>query len=374
MKLIFSMNKKNLLLKILFVLIAICLAFSASALEYRQFDELFDRRADFVGKSQCIRCHFEIVRSFSNSKHKKAFISLASRGKDDDKKCIPCHTTGYGKRGGFRSLEETPELIGVQCESCHGPASLHIEKIEIGEFKLSMCTSCHQLGKVEGMAADCDRCHPLYKRHLEKIKRKQLIIRKPNEETCKDCHNADNDPDFDLKSMYSLVGHGRVTADFSKLESKVEKEKNVVFLEEKPEVKKGTAYVGNDKCIKCHQKAYKKWLSTKHSESYETLEDEKEEKTTRCIRCHTTGYGRRSGFIDAENTPYLREVGCETCHGPGKDHIKAPKNKKMDTIYGITSDCPTCGISVTCKRCHNMRQDPDFDTQRDVEIIRCDKE
>ncbi len=343
------------------------------AIKYNQFTELFDKNARYVGSGRCRSCHYDIAKSFSGSKHSRAFISLATRGKDDDKKCVPCHVTGYLKPDGFKALEETPEMAGVQCESCHGPASLHSEKLEFGDFKLSMCNVCHPLGKVEGMASECDRCHPDFRKHLEKVQRRKLIVKKPNEETCLSCHDGDNDPDFDLKSLYSAVGHGRVTEDFSKIESSLEEKEKIVFLESKPEVKSGTAYRGNDSCIGCHKKAYSKWSKTAHSKSFETLEMDREEKTTRCLRCHTTGYGRKSGFIDKENTPELKEVGCETCHGPGEDHIKAPAKKKMGTVYGITSDCPTCGLSVTCKRCHNMRQDPDFDTARDVEIIRCDR-
>ena len=345
----------------------------SEALELGQFQELFDKNARYVGMNQCRRCHDEIMKSFSTSRHSKAFVSLASRGKDDDGKCVPCHVTGYGKAGGFDNLEDTPEMSGVQCESCHGPGSLHTGKITAEEFSLSMCNACHPLGKVEGMAAECDRCHPDFRRHLEKVRRKDLIVKKPIEKTCIACHDADNDPDFDLKSLYSAVGHGRVTEDFSEIESSAEDKGKVVFLESRPEVKSGTSYAGNDSCRECHPEAFKKWLGTKHSKSFETLENDKEEKTSRCLRCHSTGYGRRSGFIDSESTPDLREVGCETCHGPGKDHVRAPKNKKMETVYGITSDCPTCGLSVTCKRCHNMRQDPNFDTAKGVEIIRCDK-
>jgi len=92
----------------------------------------------YVGAKKCRPCHLKQYNSWAATKMANAFDLLKPGVRSDAKKrakqdpsrdythdanCLPCHTTGYGKPGGFRSIEETPELAGIQCESCHGPHS-----------------------------------------------------------------------------------------------------------------------------------------------------------------------------------------------------------------------------------------------------------
>ena len=53
---------------------------------------------------------------------------------------------GFGNKTGFRSLEETPHLVNVSCETCHGPCSEHVESAGKAPTPLKVdCMTCHNL-------------------------------------------------------------------------------------------------------------------------------------------------------------------------------------------------------------------------------------
>ncbi len=90
-------------------------------------------------------------------------------------------------------------------------------------------------------------------------------------------------------------------------------------------------YIGSEKCAKCHENAYTVWKNSDHSHAYKTLVDLARNPSLReydgeCIVCHTIGFGYKTGFTDAARTPQLKNVGCESCHGPGSLHAKNPEN------------------------------------------------
>ncbi len=108
-------------------------------------------------------------------------------------------------------------------------------------------------------------------------------------------------------------------------------------------------YVGSDVCKKCHEKEYNSFMKyAKKSKSYESIERVKkgltEEEIKGCYFCHTTGYGKPSGFISVEKTPHLKNAGCEVCHGPGGLHIKSriPSDIKRRMTM---EDCEVCHTS-----------------------------
>ena len=112
----------------------------------------------YMGSTICKKCHQEEYLAFiTNAKKSKSFKSIEKMSKglspSDLKKCYTCHTTGYGKPGGFIDPEKTPHLKNAGCEVCHGPGSLHCETSNPahikGEVTTEDCKSCHTSERVK---------------------------------------------------------------------------------------------------------------------------------------------------------------------------------------------------------------------------------
>ncbi len=99
----------------------------------------------WLGAASCIECHESFFESWAATRHAKAFESLEKVGKSKDPECIACHTTGYGKEGGFKNKTATPGLTGVQCEVCHGPGKDHARGFSApsGPVNETVCLKCH---------------------------------------------------------------------------------------------------------------------------------------------------------------------------------------------------------------------------------------
>lgn len=106
-------------------------------------------RAHFSGDASCVRCHKAAARFCKRTAHAHAWQTLEAVGKTGHGDCVSCHVTGYGEVGGA-SLGFSKGLERVQCEACHGPGSIHVEKrglekplaLSTGTPE-SVCTHCH---------------------------------------------------------------------------------------------------------------------------------------------------------------------------------------------------------------------------------------
>ncbi|MGQ9628894.1 MAG: ammonia-forming cytochrome c nitrite reductase subunit c552 [bacterium] len=114
-------------------------------------------------------------------------------------------------------------------------------------------------------------------------------------------------------------------------------------------------YLGSDICAKCHGNITESWKRTKHFTAYGTLEKIKREKDDRCVGCHTTGFGHAAGFVDPQKTPGLKGVQCESCHGPGGDHVVY---NMRDGTYFVDPEKISSSLSLeVCARCHVGEQE-----------------
>jgi len=109
------------------------------------------------------------------------------------------------------------------------------------------------------------------------------------------------------------------------------------------------AYVGNEVCATCHEAPTNQWKSTPHAHARETLIGKEKDYEAACQRCHTVGFGYRSGFVSPKTTPQLWNVGCESCHGGGAVHAAQPQEPYGEVIGDV------------CLSCHDSENSPDFD-------------
>jgi hypothetical protein len=103
----------------------------------------------YAGSQACIECHQGIHDTVMNTRHAQAFAGLQQVQQDTNASCLPCHTVGYGNPTGFISAAATPQLEGVQCENCHGPAGNHAANPDDPtvrprlEIAAQVCGGCH---------------------------------------------------------------------------------------------------------------------------------------------------------------------------------------------------------------------------------------
>jgi len=107
----------------------------------------YEREASpFVGNEGCRSCHAESFAAWDASAHAHAWASLKRVDTHFDSECIACHVVGWNEPNGFRSEKDTPHLLNVGCEACHGPGKAHAKQPAanpIARGDLQLCYKCH---------------------------------------------------------------------------------------------------------------------------------------------------------------------------------------------------------------------------------------
>jgi len=126
---------------------------------------------------------------------------------------------------------------------------------------------------------------------------------------------------------------------------------------------KGVAgYAGMESCGDCHSDAVEFWKNTVHSHAWKTLVDRGQQFDYECIGCHVTGWDKPGGSNLAHNDT-LRDIQCETCHGPGSFHVAKLGEEKPLAIRRAPPE------DLCATQCHTKEHSDTFDLKpylRDV--------
>jgi 2',3'-cyclic-nucleotide 2'-phosphodiesterase (5'-nucleotidase family) len=108
---------------------------------------LAEGESGYSGAKACADCHEDAYDFWQTTPHSHAWQTLVQADKTFDAECVACHVTGWQKPGGS-ALGHLDALQNVQCEVCHGPGSIHVDRGG-GEETVkravpeTVCVGCH---------------------------------------------------------------------------------------------------------------------------------------------------------------------------------------------------------------------------------------
>jgi len=141
----------------------------------------------FVGSEECKSCHEASYDIWKKSGHAKAHHTLVELNPPRiyDPECISCHVIGWHPeehfpyKGSYVTKDETPQLVDVGCENCHGPGGAHVAAEQGADLALQ-----------------------------ERLQAALVITKEESQKRqCRTCHDLDNSPDFDFETYWPKVEH-----------------------------------------------------------------------------------------------------------------------------------------------------------------------
>jgi len=288
----------------------------------------------YSGNEFCNVCHESENETWQLTNHARAFDTLVRHGADRDSECVGCHVVGWEEPGGFSIADPAVHLENVGCETCHGRGGTHLSE----------------------KPPEALRVEPDY------------------EAFCKTCHSPKHSLGFDYASFLPLVSH---KTNLQLADLPLEERRSILEERRRPRqnlLPTSAEYTGSVSCRSCHEKEFATWSQQPHAAAVAKLEAPTETENPECLRCHTTAFGKPGGFPadgrPAEH-PDLAVVGCESCHGPGSDHVE-PEAPKIGNIIALGDKCDSCVILQICGSCHDEANDPGFEFEllRKIELQR----
>jgi peroxiredoxin len=283
------------------------------------------RAKGYSGSQACGVCHETQHETWELTKHAHAFSTLVTHGADSNGECVSCHVVGFGQEGGFDLTTKASELENVGCESCHGRGGPHLSP--------------------------------------------GAVVNGDYEKACLACHDTKHSLGFEYATFLPKVSHAanaHILSMPKQQRQKIMAERGALRTDLLPTAAR---HVGSDACRSCHAAEYESWAAGPHARALATLEAKHKTGDANCLKCHTTGFGREGGFqpgAGASVQPDFARVGCESCHGPGGDHLGA--EKKIGTIVSLGDKCDSCVILQICGSCHDDANDPGFEFEVKAKI------
>ena len=173
----------------------------------------------YAGSDSCLKCHPAEHAKWSSSPHSHAYDSLVHKAtrpskRQFDGECLVCHTVGLEYQTGFQNADKTPQLKNNGCENCHGPGSAHNADPTNRTFFDSLSPWKQKPSDRLPDLATMERLSKLTPSELEVAKGKlpgnQRDVLDAVDQTCLKCHNAENDPKFNLLTYWPKVTHSNL--------------------------------------------------------------------------------------------------------------------------------------------------------------------
>jgi YVTN family beta-propeller protein len=315
----------------------------------------------YVGARVCASCHAGpgMGNQFSLwllSKHSRAYASLATPdakamtvlsgipGEPQEAPvCLGCHATAADTEKWERDTTFRIE-DGVQCERCHGPGSEYMAEEVMRDREAAVEAGLRFL-----TTRECDLCHYEKGSHVAIHKRPQVDVEQGLQRIA---HPTPENARVGALPEPASSGNG------------------------------GPKYTGVQVCAECHRGPemgyqFSRWRLGAHARAFAVLAtpaaariareegiDGDPQRSAACKRCHTTGEGAGSGFL--ESFSVADGVGCEACHGPGSDYVAEAvmRDRRAARAAGLR---PV--TRETCLPCHDSAHGKPFDPDPALERI-----
>ena len=118
------------------------------------------------------------------------------------KKCVFCHSTKMEDD----TLIPERKFLGVGCEACHGPGSVHVKAMKAGRFNEGKMVSLEKVGAKQVLRV-CEQCHRpkpgatinTSRQTLVGIVKSRCYIESADSLSCISCHDPHTNVSHDLK-------------------------------------------------------------------------------------------------------------------------------------------------------------------------------